>query len=126
MAELSNGWIDVKDRLPPRDMACEDWTEEVLVLVESPDSHTLWRDIYVGYQEVYIDDDGRETRTWYTYMDGNCARVGQCCVHHYPNGKGYTMKNGARVIAWQPMPNFPDEFPHHEFSKGALCPGDDD
>ena len=123
---LSNGWIDVKDRLPPRDKDCEEWTEEVIVLVESPDSHSLWRDIYAGYQEVYTDDDGREVRTWYTYMDGNCARVGQCCVHHYPNGKGYSMKNGARVIAWQPMPRFPDEFPHREFSKGALCPGDDD
>ena len=78
------------------------------------------------YQEVYTDDDGREIRTWYTYMDGNCARVGQCCVHHYPNGKGYNMKNGARVIAWQPMPKFPDEYPHREFRKGARCPGDDD
>lgn len=79
-------------------------------------------DIYVLPDEAKCKCTGKSPLD----MDGNCTRVGQCCVHHYPNGKGYTMKNGTRVIAWQPMPNFPDEFPHREFSKGALCPGDDD
>ena len=112
MAELGNGWIDVRDRLPP--IGRDEFTVEVNVLVEVPDGDILWRDIYAGYQTVETDEEGREIRTWFTFMDGNCDRVGRHTSRHYPHGKGAIFKTGARVIAWQPFPDFPDKYPHFE------------
>lgn len=122
--KLTNGWIDVRDALPPLDDgSLGDFTVQCLCLVESPDFNTLWRDIYAGYQEVYTDDDGREIRTWYTYRDGDCERVGFQHFQHYPCGKGRTHRTGAKVVAWQPMPDFPDTMPHREYREGVREPG---
>ena len=89
-------WIPVSERLPePRD-EYGGWSEDVLVLVESPDYGNYYYSIFVGY---YAQEYG-----WYTCMHNNCHEVGIRKFDFHSR----KFPTGEKVVAWMPLPAIPD------------------